>query len=149
MYLYNFNWSYNNFLFLWSDGTTDRIATSYPCDNFTCRVGEKSMIKIHHRHWSAFFGYLYVMDLINAWKMEHIKMYTKLIWPQTRNSTGHTNSQLNLHVPHNAENILFSQETLSFQEGLCQMAFMYRFSKRIYEMGSHCKQGSTKKLNFK
>jgi len=36
-------------------------------------VGEKTVIKILHKNWSAFFfGYLYIMDLINARKMEHI-----------------------------------------------------------------------------
>ena len=30
--------------------------------------------KIHQKHWSAFVGYLYVMGLINAQKMEHVKI---------------------------------------------------------------------------
>jgi hypothetical protein len=29
--------------------------------------------KIHHKYLGAFVGYLYILDLINAWKMEHIK----------------------------------------------------------------------------
>jgi len=72
----------------------------------------------------------------------HISLYTTLIWLQIGTTTRHLNTQLNLHVPYKAE-------TLSLQERLCQMAFMHRFSKRIHEMGSHCKQGSTKKLNSK
>lgn len=81
------------------------------------------------------------MDLINAWKMEHIKMYTKLIWPQTGTSTGHRNTRLNLHVPYKTENILFSRETLRFQEGLCQMAFILiqkvGILKFMDRMGAH------------
>ena len=38
-------------------------------------VGEKTVIKILHKNWSAFFfGYLYIMDLINARKIIHIKI---------------------------------------------------------------------------
>jgi hypothetical protein len=33
---------------------------------------ENIMSGIHHKYWGAFVGYLYIMDLINAWKMEHI-----------------------------------------------------------------------------
>ena len=54
-----------------------------------------------------FGGYLYIMELINVWKMEH-RMYTKLIWLQIGTSAGHMNIQLNLHVPNKAENISFS-----------------------------------------
>ena len=32
------------------------------------------MNKIRHRLWSAFFAYLYILDLINARKMQHIEM---------------------------------------------------------------------------
>ena len=33
-------------------------------------VDEKSVIKIFNKY---FVGYIYIMDLINAWKMKHIK----------------------------------------------------------------------------
>jgi len=49
----------------------------------------------------------------------HISLYTTLIWPQIGTTTRHLNTQLNLHVPYKAENISFSQETLSLQERLC------------------------------
>ena len=36
-------------------------------------VGENFVNKIHHRYESAFVGYLYILDHINAQKMENIK----------------------------------------------------------------------------
>ena len=35
------------------------------------------MNKIHNKHWSAFVGYLYIMDQIKTPQMEHIKMHTQ------------------------------------------------------------------------
>jgi len=32
------------------------------------------LVRIHHKYWSAFDGYLYILDLINTRKMEHTKI---------------------------------------------------------------------------
>jgi hypothetical protein len=39
----------------------------------TQHVGEHIVNKIHHIYCVAFVGYLYILDLINVWKMEHSK----------------------------------------------------------------------------
>jgi len=36
------------------------------------------MNKVHHKYQSEFVGYLYILDLINTWKMEHIKVHLQL-----------------------------------------------------------------------
>ena len=36
-------------------------------------VAKNFVIKIHHKHRVLFVGYLYITDLINAHKMEHIE----------------------------------------------------------------------------
>jgi len=36
-------------------------------------VGEHIVNKMHHKYWVAFVGYLYILDLINVQKTEHIK----------------------------------------------------------------------------
>ena len=46
----------------------------------TENVGEKSVIKIHHKQRSAFVGYLYIMDLIKAQNMELIKMFHAMFY---------------------------------------------------------------------
>ena len=37
-------------------------------------VGENIGNKIYHKYWNAFVGYLYILDLINSWQMDYIKM---------------------------------------------------------------------------
>ena len=43
--------------------------------------GENFVNKIHHKHRVHFVRYLYIMDLINAGKMENIKSYFEYYTP--------------------------------------------------------------------
>jgi uncharacterized protein (DUF1919 family) len=55
----------------------------YSCNDITLKMaviaaetcGENIVNKIHHKYQSAFVGYLYILDLIHLWKMEHIKIH--------------------------------------------------------------------------
>jgi hypothetical protein len=37
-------------------------------------IDENIMNKIHHKFCGVFVGYLYILDMIIAWKLEHIKI---------------------------------------------------------------------------
>jgi len=37
-------------------------------------MDENLVSKIHHSHEVHFVGYLFIMNLINAWKIEHFKI---------------------------------------------------------------------------
>ena len=43
-------------------------------------VGENVVNKIRHKYWSAHVGYLHILDLINVWKMEHIRIWKLYLW---------------------------------------------------------------------
>jgi hypothetical protein len=66
-----------------------------------------------HVYWNIFtmHGPMNVKFPNNTskWQMEFNSEFKGLIWPQIATSARHLNIKLNLHVPYNAENILFSQ----------------------------------------
>jgi hypothetical protein len=80
-YLNNFNQNYN---FNYFGAMVTRLTTFvflYHCirvspwgwpECWPKHVGENFMNKIQRRYWSAFDGYLYILDHSNAWKVVHI-----------------------------------------------------------------------------
>jgi hypothetical protein len=55
------------------------VVSFNPACKVTCRhVGDKNVIKIHHIHLGHFVGYLFIIDLINARKMEHINIQIRI-----------------------------------------------------------------------
>ena len=80
-YLNNFNQNYNFNYFVVMVTRLTTFVILYHCRRevpwgwLECQpkhVDENFMNKIHHWYWSAFVGYLYFLNHINTWKMEHI-----------------------------------------------------------------------------
>jgi hypothetical protein len=52
------------------------------------------LVRIRHKYWNAFDGYLYVLDLINTWKMEHTKIINAHQMNSLFSSTTHAGLQI-------------------------------------------------------
>jgi hypothetical protein len=53
------------------------LEVSWQCGVLIGTVSENIVNKRHHKYCSAFVGYLYILDLINAQKMGHIKLLSQ------------------------------------------------------------------------
>ena len=66
-----------------SDAWCSDVVSFNPACRWCLDILVRSVIKIPHIHWVHSVGYLYIMDLINARKMEHIKIQIRIVQVHT------------------------------------------------------------------